>query len=400
MSRARTLTVRTVETIKPGPDRQEIPDRHLPGLYLVVQPSGAKSFAVRYRSGGRTRKHTLGSYPALDLKTARTLASQALRAIAEGRDPGHEKKARTLQADTVEAAVRLFVERHVLRVNRPNTAATTQRLLNTYVLPPWRSRRLSDVTRRDVRDLLDDIVDAGKPIAANRAFSAVRKFFNWTLERDLIEASPCAGVKPPSPARSRDRILADDELRAVWLATDELGYPFGALVQLLILTAARRDEVRAMRWSEVDLEAGVWTLPGERTKNGKVHTIPLSQAAIDILVSVPRINDRDFVFTTTGAVAWRDYTKAKHKLDELLPADTPGWVLHDLRRTAASGMARLGVNLPVIEKVLNHSSGTFAGVVGIYQRYDFATEKREALEIWARHVLALGEPNVVAFPAR
>jgi integrase len=398
MSRSRILTVRTVETLKPGSDRQEIPDRHLPGLYLVIQPSGAKSFAVRYRSNGRTRKHTLGSYPALDLKTARTLASQALRAVAEGRDPGHEKaQARKLQADTVEAVVRLFVERHCLRMNR---STTTQRLLNTYVLPRLGGRRIQEVTRRDVRALLDDIVDAGKPIAANRAFSAVRKFFNWALERDLLEASPCAGVKPPSPARSRDRILADDELRAVWLATDELGYPFGALVKVLILTAARRDEVRAMRWSEVDLEGRIWTLPGERTKNGKLHAVPLSQAALDILVNVPRINDSDFVFTVTGAVAWRDCTKAKRRLDALLPTDMPGWVLHDLRRTAASGMARLGVGLPVIEKVLNHSSGSFAGVAGIYQRYDYAQEKREAVETWARHVLALAEPSVIALPNR
>jgi integrase len=398
MSRARTLTVRTVKTLKPGPDRQEIPDALLPGLYLVIQPSGGISWAIRYRVGRRSRKYTLSPNPGRDLKAARKYAREALDKVADGRDPGVEKaQARTLQGDTIEAAVGLFIERHCLRVNR---STTTQRLLKTYVVPRWGSRRIQDVSRRDVRALLDDIVDAGKPIAANRVFSAVRKFFNWALERDIIDASPCAGVKPPSPARSRDRILDDDELRNVWRAANQLGYPFGALVKLLTLTAARRDEVRTMRWSEIDAEGRIWTLPGARTKNGKVHVIPLSEAALDVLANVPRINDSDFVFTTSGEVPWRDCTKAKRKLDALLPADMPGWVLHDLRRTAASGMARLGVSLPVIEKVLNHSSGSFAGVAGIYQRYDFAAEKQRALETWGRHVLALGAPNVVAFPAR
>src|SRR5262249_33624844 len=165
---SRVLTVRTIETIKPGPARQEIPDRHLPGLYLIVQSTGIRSWAVRYRNSGRSRKHTLGRYPALDLKAARELASKALRAVAEGRDPGREKvQARTLQPDTVEAIARLFVERHCLRNNRPRTAFEVQRLLKRHVLPRWRSRLLRDISRRDVLDLLDRVVDTGAPVVAN-----------------------------------------------------------------------------------------------------------------------------------------------------------------------------------------------------------------------------------------
>ena len=164
-----TLTVRTVETIKPGPNRKEIPDRHLPGLYLVVQPSGVRSWAVRYRSGGRNRKHTLGSYPAIDLKTARTLASRALRAVAEGRDPGREKIERTQRRpDTVGAVAQQFVELHCRRANRPRTIKGTQQLLDLHVLPRWRNRLIKDITRRDVLDLLDGIVASGRPVAANR----------------------------------------------------------------------------------------------------------------------------------------------------------------------------------------------------------------------------------------
>jgi integrase len=386
---SRVLTVRTVAAVKPGPDRQEIPDRHLPGLYLIVQSSGARSWAVRYRSGGRSRKHTLGSYPALGLKAARELAGKALRAVAEGRDPGREKaQARTLQPDTVEAVAQLFVERHCLRANRPRTAAETQRLLNRHVLPRWRHRLLRDLTRRDVRDLLDGIVDAGAPIVANRTLSVVRKLCNWAIERDIISASPCAGVKPPSAERPRDRVLNDEELRNVWHAADQLGYPFGALVKLLILTGQRRNEVAGMRWSEIDARGDLWTLPASRVKNAKEHDVPLSRAALDILAGLPRIGEI-FVLTTTGATPVSGYAKGKRRLDALLPADMPPWRLHDLRRTTASGLAKLGVNLPTIERLLNHTSGSFAGIVGIYQRHDFAQEKRRAAEAWGRHVLAL-----------
>jgi integrase len=382
---AQTLTVRAIETIKPGRERREIADRLLPGLYLVVQPSAAKSWAVRYRSGGRTRKHTLGTYPAVDLKTARELASKALRAVAEGRDPGREKaQEREARPDSVAAVAKLFVERHCTRSNRPRTAAETKRLLDLHVLPRWRSRLAREITRRDVLDLLDRIVDNGTPIAANRTLSAVRKMFNFAVSRDILAASPCAGVKPPSAEWSRDRVLSDTELRNVWQAAEKIRGPFGALVRLLALTGQRRDEVAGMRWSEIDMDACTWTLARERVKNNQPHEVPLSAAAVAILTALPRIGD--FTLTTTGTVPASGFSKRKRQFDALLPPDMPPWRLHDLRRTLASGMARLGVNLPIIEKVLNHRSGSFGGIVGVYQRHDFAAEKRAALQRWAGHV--------------
>src|SRR5215831_2485239 len=246
------LTVRSVEALKPRPVRQEIPDSFLPGLYLIAQPTGAKSWAVRYRHNGATRKFTLGAYPAIDLKAARELGSKALRAVAEGRDPGREKfLARTANADSVEHVVEKFLERHVRRSNRPRTVQGTERLLRQHVLPHWRGRLMHEITRRDVLDILDRVVDGGAPIAANRVHAAVRKFFNWCVARDILTASPCAGVKPPTAERARDRVLSDDELRLVWTAADKLGGSFGPLVKLLALTGQRRDEVARMRWKEV-----------------------------------------------------------------------------------------------------------------------------------------------------
>jgi integrase len=385
---ARTLTTRTIETIKPGQARRELPDKYMPGLYFILQPSGSRSWAVRYRNGGRPRKHTLGSYPAIDLKSARELASKALRAVAEGRDPGREKAQRAVKADSIEHVVAQFIERHCKRSNRPRTAQETERLLRLHVLPRWRGRKVHDVTRRDVLDLLDRVVDSGKPIAANRTLSAVRKMFNWAVARDIIAASPCAGVKPPTAERSRDRVLTDPELRNVWQAADKHGGPFGALVKLLILIGQRRDEVAGMEWSEIDLKGRVWVLPARRVKNNEKHEVPLSEPAITILTAMPRVGDR-FVLTSNGEAPSSGYSKGKRRLDALLPPDMPGWRLHDLRRTAASGMARLGVNLPVIEKVLNHSSGSFAGVAGVYQKYEFSEEKRRALDAWGAFVADL-----------
>ena len=386
---ARALTTRTVETTRPGPERREIPDAHMPGLYLVLQPSGARSWAVRYRIGGRPRKHTLGSYPAVDLKTARNLASKALRAAAEGRDPGREKaNERAAGLDTVEAIADLFIERHCKQANRPRTVEGTERLLRQYVLPRWKGRLAREITRRDVIDLLDRVVDSGKPTTANRVLAAVRKMFNWAVARDILHATPCVGVEPPADERSRDRVLTDGELRNVWMAAQKIGGPYGALVKLLILTGQRRDEVARLPWSEIDLQARVWALPPERTKNNRPHEIPLSAAAVAVLEALPRIGAK-FALTTNGNAPSSNYAKSQLRLKALLPADMAHWQLHDIRRTVASGMARLGIGLPIIEKALNHASGSFAGIVAVYQKHEFAAEKRRALESWGNFVTAL-----------
>jgi integrase len=395
------LTVKNVEAMRPGADRREIPDGHMPGLYLIVQPSGARSWAVRYRHHSQSRKHTLGSYPAIDLKAARALAGKALRVVAEGRDPGREK----LLADSVDRIVEEFLERHVRRSNRPRTAQETERLLRQHVLPRWRSRMVHEITRRDVLDILDRVVDGGARIAANRVLAAVRKFFNWCVARDVLAASPCAGVKPPTAEHARDRVLSDDELRLVWQAADKLGGTFGPLVKLLALTGQRRDEVARMRWDELDLDARLLTLPPARTKNNQPHEVPLSKAALAVLQNVPRTAGSPFVFTTNGGASPASgYSKGKRRLDALLSADMPAWRLHDLRRSCASGLARLGINLPVIEKVLNHSSGSFAGIVGVYQKHSFADEKRHALQMWGDFLTALVESKpaskVVRLPGK
>jgi integrase len=366
------LTVKDVEARRASPERREIPDDYMRGLYLVVQPTGTKSWAVRYRLGGKSAKHTIGPYPAFGLKEARDAAAEVLRAVAEGRDPKQR------QAGTVAEAVEQFLARHGKHY-RPKVFYEASRRLQLYVVDSWGMRKLDSITRADVRSLLGGIE---APVAANRVHSIVRKFFNWTVENDLIPSSPVAGVKAPNPETSRDRVLTDAELKAVWRAANKEGYPIGAILQLLILTGQRRGEVAGMTWSELDFKAKAWTLPRERVKNDRRHEVPLSRQAVAIIKQAPRIGDR-YVFTLNGTAPYNGF-KAKERLDAL--ANIAPWTVHDLRRTAASGMARLGVSLVVIEKVLNHVSGSLAGIVGVYQRHEFAQEKRAALQQWADHV--------------
>jgi integrase len=366
------LTTKSVEAIQGAAERREIPDGYLRGLYLVVQPSGSKSWAVRYRYGGRSRKHTLGSYPVFDLKTAREGAGKVLRAVSEGRDPEQRR------SGSVEDAVAQFLERHC-KDYRPRSLKETERLLRLYVLKAWHGRNIDAITRADVRTMLAGIKDA--PVTANRVHSITRKLFNWTVENDIIVSSPVAGVRPPSQETSRDRVLTDAELRKIWQAAPE--GPFGAIVKLAILTGQRRSEISRMEWAEI--EGDTWTLSKERTKNGRQHEVPLSRQAKALLESQQRISDR-FVFSY-DAGAFNGFSKSKARLDAA--CGVQNWTLHDLRRTTASGMAKLGVSLVVIEKVLNHVSGSLAGIVGVYQRHEFAKEKRAALQKWADHVTRL-----------
>ena len=393
----KALTPRGIEAEKPIGARREIPDGLLPGLYLVVQPSGAKSFAVRYRYAGAPRKLTIGPHPAIDLAAARASGAKALRAAAEGRDPASEKQAAKGDAkkaaieegrgkrDLFENVARDFIERHAIKSTRETSWRETARILGLRpdaegklveiggdVIPAWKGRKVQDITKRGVIALLDSVQDRGSPIMANRVLAAVRKLFNWCLARDVIQISPCTLVEPPAPERSRERILTDAELKRLWAATETETSPFGSLVKMLVLTGQRLNEVAGMRWDEVGFDAKTWTLPGERVKNGNKHEVPLSDLAIEILKARPRIKTtKGFVFTTTRDAAVSGFSRAKDRLDAAIMGEGNAiehWTFHDLRRTMASGMARIGIQLPVIEKILNHTSGTFRGVVGVYQR--------------------------------
>jgi integrase len=388
----KALTDITIQKLKPGSKRFEVPDPGARGLRVVVQPTGRKSFAVRYRNAaGRARKLTLPT--GITLAAARKLAADALLEVAQGKDPGTAKQAarRTAGArgeDTVARLAAEFVEKHAKRHTRPSSIRATEAAFRNIVLPAWGRRTVHEITRRDVIELLDGVA-ADRPILANRTRATLSRFFGWLCERDVIAASPCVGVKPPSAERVRDRVLDDDELRRLWLASDAIGGNAGAYTKLLILTGQRRSEIANLKWNEI--EGDVLALPAKRMKARAPHTVPLSSQAAGIIATLLKTDD----FVLGRALGWH-FHHVKQALDAHM-GNTPKWVIHDVRRSVATGMAKIGVAVPVIEKILAHKTGTFKGIVSTYQRHSFLPEMAAALQRWGDHVeqLAGGKPAKV-----
>jgi len=406
------LTAKYVDNIQPPEagrteywDKSFSTDSSLPGSFgLRVTPNGAMAWVLMFRVDDPTnpkrkkqRRMTIGGYPAYSLSAAREQAREMLMLAGQGIDPVDAKAAKKVSVaneQTVGGAVELFVERHARRHNRPSTAKEVERVFNAYVLPRWSRRPLSSITPADVENLIEDRVSAGHGYMANRLLAHVRKFFNWCIERRWLAASPAAGLKPPAKEQSRDRVLSKDEIVEFWRGCNELGWPFGPALQLLLLTGQRRDEVARMKWSHLDLDEGLWTLPKQETKADRQHEIPLSPMALEIIEAVPQ--NSDFVFTTTGRTPVSGFSKVKVRLDIL--TGLTDWRLHDLRRTAASGMAEIGIAPHVIEKVLNHVTGQISGVAAVYNRHAYRREKADALNAWSRalgQILSPSGDNVV-----
>jgi integrase len=268
---------------------------------LVVQPSGAKSWALRYRVAGAPKKFTIGPYPAIGLAAARKRAQKALAEVVDGVDPSAQKraareaeKAANSAADRVENVVDAYVKNYLSKKAKPSWAKEAERLLRVEVLPKFGKKRLGEITDDNVHNLLRDIAKRA-PITANRTFAVLRKLCHWAMSRDggkLIKTSPCDGVDAPTAERARERVLGDAEIKLAWGAFEAIGWPFGPIGKLLLLTGARRDEVASMEWRKLDLKEGVWKLPKERMKNKRPHEIPLPPAAIEILKSVPRVEPK------------------------------------------------------------------------------------------------------------
>ena len=400
---ARALTTKAVENLKPDPGKRlEVPDPALAGLYLIVQPSGAKSWAQRYRFDGKPAKLTLGRWPSMGVAEARAAATAALDILDHGRNPAGEKKAKAeavvqSDRDKVAAVVDLFLKRHAIHNRRCDDVAA---MFRREILEKWGGRDIQTIAKRDVIDVLDAVVDRGSPVTANRLRAHLNTLFNWAKGRDIIQVNPLDGIKPPAPERARDRVLTDNEIRLFWQASLGMEYPFGPLYRVLLLTGQRLREVAEMTWLEVDDDT--WTLPASRSKNGDEHVVPLSPEVVAILQALPRIGR--FIFTTTGNSPVSGFTRAKARADRLMieaanrdltagsdPAMIPPFTIHDLRRTAATGMAGLRFPPHVVEAVLNHRSGTRRGVAGVYNRFDYAEEKRRALEAWARRMVQSAE---------
>jgi integrase len=336
-----------------------------------------------YRCHGRLRRLTLGTYPALGLADARAQASTARHAIAQGEDPG-QAKYDARRAPTVAEIAAQYIEMHAKIHKR--SWRDDARLLSREVLPALGPRKAYEVNRRDVIAFLDRIVGRGAPIQANRVLALVRKLYNWAISRDLLEHNPCLQVKPPGREHQRDRVLNDDEIRLVWHAAEQLDPLSAAQLKLRLLTAQRGGEVRTMRWEDIDVASGWWTIPSQIAKNGLAHRVPLSPPAQDVLRTLQKITgEASWVFPSRQRPGQPvlDVRKAIHRVC-LLSGVT--FTPHDRRRTAASHMTSLGIPRLVVAKILNHAE---PGVTKVYDRHSYDGEKRQALNVWGERVMDL-----------
>lgn len=435
------------------------------GLSLVIHPSGKASWVLRFRSPKKRNaekqrtvsKLTLGplaivkskAEPAvghpLNLTQARALAEIARDQVQRGFDPTQARreqkaaaKVEAMTDNTVDAAIVEFLRRY--RGRKKQGLRDSTRLLTAHyfglkpdpeqhgawkktgggVLKYWSGRPVGSIAKADAIALLDRLVDGGLGVTANRTLTNLKTFFDWCVQRDMRESSPVAVLDAPSEEISRERTLPDPEIVALWRAAMADGYPFGTMMRLLLLTGARRDEVRKAPRSEFELQGTaiplptgatwrgpLWALPGSRTKNGRDHLVPLSPLAVETWKSIPSIKGKVLLFTTTGETPVSGLSKAKERLHKAMLAelrkDNPDynlepWSPHDLRRTFYSGLQRLGFSIEIAEACVNHTGGTLRGVAKVYGRYQYLAEKTAAFDAWARHVEALvsgGPSNVV-----
>ncbi len=384
-----------------GHDRLTIWERESPGFVLRVTKNGVKSYAVtrRIRGGVAPVRITL---PQTGLGAARAEARRLIELMRKGVDPrpmlagereAAKARAEKLAADTFAARWAMYDAKHIATL-KERTQAEYRRPWRKLFEPKLGARPLAEIRRGELQAILDGIKE---PIAANRVYATMRHFFRWCVKRGYLDVDPCPAERPNEENEARARVLDDDEIKALWTA--ELEPPYGQFLRLLLLTGQRRGEVAGMRWSELrdlDGDAPSWRLPAERTKTGREHVLPLSPQAVAVIQSCDRHAGCDFALTRGGKTAIGDFSGIKAAIDEA--SGVADWRVHDLRRTVATGLEKLGVAYPVRAAVLNHSKGATEGVTAIYSRHDYAAEMRHALTAWAAHVEALTtppQPNVL-----
>lgn len=401
------FTKRYIENLKPliaepGKDRRLTAwDTSIPGLICVVSsesPSdatgrrakGQKTFFLTYRHAGRRRKVKIGIFGSITVEQARKRAKEILADLTKGSDPA-EKRDITRKGMTVEELAKEYIDKYARP--RKRTWKEDERYLSTEIIPFWGKRKASSITRKEIVDFLERVVDRGSPIAANRLLAVLRKMFGWAVRQEKIPTNPAAEIDPPSKEKKRQRVLSDDELKIflVRLPNAALSPIAQLAIRMLVLTGQRTGEILNMEWDEVDLKKRQWKIPGKKTKNGKPHLVPLSPQTATVLNKAMEISGGKFCFSKnpnspmTPTVLMRGIYRSENKKPPVFGFEE-SWTVHDLRRTAVTGMARLEVKPHIIERVVNHAVTESSSVAGVYNVYSYEKEKRAALKLWADHI--------------
>ncbi len=372
--------------IRKGTSDAQIFDDKLPGFGLRKFKSGAATFFVKYNVGKQQRRMSLGVATANRLEGARADAERILAKAKLGDDPQAAKKAHRAKVTTSLGGL---IERY-LEARQDDMVPSYHQATSRYLRTDWKPLHrygVDAIKRRDVVNTLDDIAKERGKVAADRARAALSGFFAWAIDRGYVDASPVLHIKNRATGGGRERVLSEPEIAAVWRASRDMG-DYGTIVRLLILTGQRKSEIADLEWSEIDFAKEQIEIPGARTKNSRPHVVPLGTRALAALAGVAERVGRDFVFGG-GSRGVQGWSTAKLRLDSKLPAKMEPWTVHDIRRSVVTHINENGLAAPhVIESIVNHQSGHRAGVAGIYNRAQYSTEKREALQSWGEHVSA------------
>lgn len=411
----KNLTDRTLKALKPAPTgkRYEIMDSIVPGMGVRVTDKGQKTFMLvaRFPGSHNPTRRALGTYGALTLEQARQRAREWLALLGQGVDPKAHERAKqrsshTKYQNTFGVVAREFIRLKVIGPDPKNPlqrkGISTAREIEQEFVRPWSDIPIVDITSADVVEVLDEAVRRGAPYQAHNLLGHAKRVFNWAISRAIygLDRSPCDRLRPSDVIGKkalRSRVLLDRELQAVWYGANGLGYPYGPLFQMLILTGQRKSEVAEARWQEFDLDARIWLIPAHRMKGDAAHLVPLTDEAVTLLRSLPRFDAGEYLFTTTcGEKPVDGFSKAKVRLDKAmqqeLSARKPNlvgqvavepFVIHDIRRTVRTHLSALPVPDLVRELVIAHSK---PGLHKVYDQHSYADEKRLALELWAQRL--------------
>lgn len=411
------FTDRYIRSLKPQEARYDVLEAR--GFSVRVFPNGTKSFFFVYTFEKKRRRVTLGNYPGLSLQAATEKVNEFRASLERGVDPvtyqeekariAEEEKRREEEAARIEAmaaTVAGLASEYLEKWAKPRKRSWREdaRILAKDVVPRWGERKAKQITRRDIISLLDEIVDRGSPIAANRTLAVIRKMFNFALSRDIVPTTPCAAIKAPSTENRRDRALSSEEIKIFWSGLDGAGMVQGSklALKLMLVTAQRAGEVTGASWEEVDLSTGWWTITALQSKNKMAHRVPLSSQALEILAEVKVLaGESIWLFPSPKGENHIGETALGHAVRRNLPLfGIEQFTPHDLRRTAASHMTGMGISRLVVSKILNHAE---PGITAVYDRHSYDREKLQALETWGRRLEAIAEgraDNVVEFTAR
>jgi integrase len=373
--------------VEDGAERTVFWDERQPGFGLMVTERGHRSWVVQYRARHRSRRLTLDSVLSLD--DARKEAKKILGDVARGGDPVVERRK---AADAERHALRAIVDEYFAREGKKLRSADKRRAtLEKHVLPKLGTWSIYDIKRTDIQRVLDVVEDSTSDGRADQVLAYIRALFNWFAARSDDFRSPIVKRMARSQPKSRERILTDGEISALWKSTQRLPAPLGQYVRFLLLTGCRRNEAAGATWNE--FQGGEWIIPAHRHKSKSDATVALSAAAKAVLAELPHFNGCDFVFTRDGRKPMSGFSKAKEAIDAA--SGVPNWTIHDLRRTARSLLSRAGVNADIAERCITH---VIPGVRGVYDRHKYVEEMRHAFEALATQIERIVDPqdNVVA----